>query len=56
MHRIYAVIQDGNSASEKCFLKAGFILEGKQRESRFTDNAYRDILVYSILEHEWKMS
>jgi RimJ/RimL family protein N-acetyltransferase/protein tyrosine phosphatase (PTP) superfamily phosphohydrolase (DUF442 family) len=55
MHRVYAIIQDCNLASEKCFLKAGFILEGRQRESRFTDNAFRDILIYSILEHEWKI-
>jgi RimJ/RimL family protein N-acetyltransferase len=55
MHRIYAYIQAGNIASEKCFLKSGFVQEGKQRESRFIDNKFRDILVYSILKHEWNI-
>lgn len=53
MHRVYAIIQDGNIASEKCFLKSGFILEGKHRESRFINIQYIDILIYSILENEW---
>jgi RimJ/RimL family protein N-acetyltransferase len=55
MHRVYAYIQEGNSASEKCFSKSGFVLEGKLRESRFIGNEFRDIFLYSILESEWNV-
>jgi len=53
MHRVYGVIQAGNIASIKCFLKVGFIFEGRHRESRLINNEFRDILYYSILKHEW---
>ena len=53
MHRVYAIIQNGNVASVNCFSKAGFLLEGRMRDSRLINNEYRDILLYSILENEW---
>jgi RimJ/RimL family protein N-acetyltransferase len=54
MHRILAVINEDNVASIKCFSKAGFILEGRQREGTIIDNEYKDLLLYSIIEDEWR--
>jgi RimJ/RimL family protein N-acetyltransferase len=54
MHRIFAVINKGNSASVKCFSNAGFQYEGKLREAKYVNGRYRDLLLYSILDHEWK--
>lgn len=56
MHRVFAVIHEGNIASMKCFVKAGFTLEGKHREARLANGKFRDILHYSILEKEWRKS
>ena len=53
MHRILAVINEDNTASVRCFTKAGFALEGRHREARFTNGEYKDVLFFSILEHEW---
>jgi len=54
MHRVLAVINEGNTPSMKCFTNAGFVLEGKQREARLLNNEHKDILFFSILEHEWQ--
>ena len=56
VHRIYAVINEGNIPSIKCFVKSGFILEGRHREARLINNEFRDMLLYSILKNEWEES
>ena len=54
MHRIFACIEEENIPSIRCFMKSGFTLEGRLREAKFTDDRYKDILLFSILEHEWR--
>jgi RimJ/RimL family protein N-acetyltransferase len=54
MHRILAVINEDNAASIRCFSKAGFTLEGRHREAIITNNEYKDLLHFSIVEHEWR--
>ncbi len=54
MHRILAVVNEDNVSSIKCFTKAGFIVEGKHREARVINDKYKDVLLFSILEHEWR--
>jgi RimJ/RimL family protein N-acetyltransferase len=53
LHRVYAVIQEGNIASRRCFEKAGFQHEGRLREARYVNGAYIDIHYYAVLAHEW---
>jgi RimJ/RimL family protein N-acetyltransferase len=53
LHRVYAVIQGGNSASRRCFEKVGFQHEGHFREARYVNGAFIDIHYYAILAHEW---
>ena len=54
LHRVYAVIQGGNSASRRCFEKVGFHHEGTLRDARYLNGAFIDIHYYAILEHEWR--
>ena len=56
VHRVYAVINEGNIPSVKCFVKSGFILEGRHREARLINNEFKDMLLYSILKNEWEES
>ena len=53
MHRVYAVIHECNIASVKCFEKAGFIYEGRQREARLINGDFKDVLLYSIVSNEF---
>ena len=53
LHRVYAVIQGGNSASRRCFEKVGFQHEGRLREARYVHGAFIDLHYYTILEQEW---
>ena len=53
LHRVYAVIQGGNSASRRCFEKVGFQHEGKLRDARYLNGEFIDLHYYAILEQEW---
>jgi RimJ/RimL family protein N-acetyltransferase len=54
LHRVYAVIQDGNIASMRCFAKAGFQHEGRFREARSVNGGWLDLHYYAILEQDWQ--
>lgn len=54
LHRVYAVIQDGNVVSMRCFEKVGFRHEGRFREARYVNGAFIDLHSYAILEQEWQ--
>jgi RimJ/RimL family protein N-acetyltransferase len=54
MHRVFAGIEEENIASIRCFMKSGFALEGRLREAKFSGNKYKDILLFSVLENEWR--
>ena len=54
MHRIMAVIEEENYASIRCFMKAGFVLEGRLRDASYRNGEFNDLLCFSILEREWK--
>jgi RimJ/RimL family protein N-acetyltransferase len=54
LHRVYAVIQEGNIASMRCFEKAGFLHEGRFREARYVNGTFIDLHYYAILEQEWQ--
>ncbi len=53
MYRVLAVINEGNTASVRCFEKAGFALEGRHRHARLVGGKFKDVLFYSILSDEW---
>lgn len=49
LHRITAAIGPDNEASIAVARRAGLELEGRLRDHVFTNNAWRDSLLYSIL-------
>jgi [ribosomal protein S5]-alanine N-acetyltransferase len=53
LHRISAAIGPDNSASLHRIKKAGFFYEGTLRDHVFTNGAWRDSLLFSLLSHEW---
>jgi RimJ/RimL family protein N-acetyltransferase len=54
LHRVYAVMQGGNSASRRCFEKVGFQHEGKLRDARYLNGEFIDLHYYTILGQEWR--
>lgn len=55
LHRVDAGVFSDNLASQKVLKKLGFKKEGVRRHWRFKFGRWRDDVMYSILENEWKM-
>jgi ribosomal-protein-alanine N-acetyltransferase len=53
LHRIQAACGPHNRASQRLLARLGFTPEGRIRDHVFTNGAWRDSLLYSILDHEW---
>ena len=54
LHRIFATCDPRNIGSSKLLEKIGMVREGRIREDLLIKDGWRDSLLYSILEHEWK--
>ncbi|MER6589478.1 MULTISPECIES: GNAT family N-acetyltransferase [Micromonospora] len=54
LHRIQAACGPDNHASQRLLARLAFTPEGRIRDHVFTNGAWRDSLLYSILDHEWK--
>jgi RimJ/RimL family protein N-acetyltransferase len=54
LHRVQAATGPGNGPSRALLERLGFSYEGCMREHVFTNGAWRDSLLYSLLEHEWR--
>jgi RimJ/RimL family protein N-acetyltransferase len=52
LHRITAAIGPDNEASQAVVKNLGFRYEGRLRDHVFTNSAWRDSLLFSILDHE----
>jgi ribosomal-protein-alanine N-acetyltransferase len=53
LHRISGAIGPDNTASIALVTRLGFTEEGRLRDHVFTNGAWRDSLLYSLLAHEW---
>lgn len=53
LHRITAAIGPDNAASIAVVKRLGFTREGRLRDHVFTNGAWRDSDLYSLLAHEW---
>ncbi|HEX8345151.1 MAG TPA: GNAT family protein [Actinoplanes sp.] len=53
LHRISAAIGPDNAASIAVVEKLGMQYEGRIRDHVFTNGAWRDSLLYAVLDHEW---
>lgn len=53
LHRVSAAIGPRNAPSIALVEKLGFTREGVLRDHVFTNGAWRDSVLYSVLAHEW---
>lgn len=53
LHRIQAACGPENTASRALLERLGFQREGVMRDHVFTNGAWRDSILYSLLSHEW---
>ncbi|HWR48872.1 MAG TPA: GNAT family protein [Pseudonocardiaceae bacterium] len=56
LHRISAAIGPDNAVSIAIVIRLGFTQEGRLRDHVFTNGAWRDSILYSLLAHEWEGS
>ncbi|WP_309236064.1 GNAT family protein [Amycolatopsis sp. SID8362] len=56
LHRITAAIGPENQASQAVVKRWGFSREGVLRDHVFTNGAWRDSVLFSLLHHEWLKS
>jgi RimJ/RimL family protein N-acetyltransferase len=54
LHRIFLQVFDSNPRAIRAYEKVGFQHEGRLREAHFLEGRHVDVLVMSILKHEWE--
>ncbi|WP_336360339.1 GNAT family N-acetyltransferase [Haladaptatus sp. ZSTT2] len=54
LHKLIAYVYDFNTGSQRVLEKLGFTKEGHLRDGGFIDHEYVDLLLYGILEDEWR--
>jgi RimJ/RimL family protein N-acetyltransferase len=53
LNRIYLRVYETNPRAVRSYEKAGFTLEGRERQGMYKDGKYLDVLQMSILRSEW---
>jgi len=53
-HRIKVTHIEDNKSSQRVIEKAGFKLEGKEREFIFREGKWNNLMIYGLLEQEYK--
>jgi RimJ/RimL family protein N-acetyltransferase len=53
LHRIFLRVYEDNVRAVRSYEKAGFVLEGRQRQAVFKHGKYEDVLFMSVLRPEW---
>ena len=53
LHRIYLHVFENNPRAIRAYEKAGFVHEGRERQTEFRDGRYIDVLRMSMLEDEF---
>ncbi|MCX4409403.1 MULTISPECIES: GNAT family N-acetyltransferase [unclassified Streptomyces] len=54
LHRIYATCDPRNTGSSRVLAKLGVTQEGRLRHTQLIRDGWRDSLIFSILEEEWR--
>jgi ribosomal-protein-alanine N-acetyltransferase len=54
LHRIEAVVDEGNERSQGLLRKLGFMHEGTLRQRQFVDGRFRDEYHFGLLKDEWR--
>ncbi len=56
LHRINSSALGFNERSIRMHLAVGFVQEGRQRDAIFKKGSYTDMVVFGLLESEWRQS
>lgn len=54
LHRVELEVYSFNTRGYKAYIKAGFIEEGRRRDTILIEGEYRDSIIMSILDYEYK--
>lgn len=54
LHRIWSEIYDIDTAKQRLFDTLGFTLDGRHRETHWTEGRWVDSLFYGLLESDWR--
>ena len=54
LRRLHLEVLESNVGAIRAYEKAGFVVEGRQREHAWVRGAYEDILLMGILRSEWR--
>ncbi len=54
LHRIWLRVYGFNARAIRAYEKSGFVHEGRKRQAQFIQGQYHDVLIMSVLRHEWK--
>jgi RimJ/RimL family protein N-acetyltransferase len=52
LQRVELTVYDFNERGQAAYRKAGFVEEGRRREAIYTEGAYHDLIVMSVLKEE----
>jgi RimJ/RimL family protein N-acetyltransferase len=53
LHRIALRVYENNPGAIRSYEKAGFTVEGRQRQAEFQNGKYWDVILMSVLRSEW---
>jgi len=53
LNRIFLVVYENNPRAIRAYEKAGFVLEGRQRQALYMDGEYSDVLMMSVLVEDF---
>ncbi|NOH12572.1 MAG: GNAT family N-acetyltransferase [Chloroflexi bacterium] len=53
LHRIFLRVNENNPGAVRCYEKAGYVHELRQRQAALADGEYIDLLYMGILRDEW---
>lgn len=56
LRRIHLQAIASNAAAIRSYEKAGFVIEGRQREHAWVRASYEDIVLMGILRSEWEIT
>lgn len=54
LRRVHLQVIESNLGAIRAYEKAGFVLEGRQREHAWVRGRYEDILIMGLLRSEWE--
>lgn len=53
LNRVFLRVYEENVPAVRAYEKAGFVLEGRQRQAVYKNGKYEDVLFMSVLRSEW---